>query len=229
MTKSQAPITISPESVSTTKPVMDVLTGNEMIGYARVSTLEQNLDLQVDALTKVGCRPIYQEKLSGSLTNRPELERCMNYLRKGDVLVVWRLDRLGRGIKNLIEIVNQLKNRGIGFKSIQENIDTTTATGELIFHIFASLAQFERRLIQERTKAGIEAAYARGKVGGRPLKLSLPDRVKLEKMYLEKSLSIRDLCKLFGISTRTLYKTLKLTKEKSLNIPDIPNNSSSIK
>ena len=223
MTKTTQTISKEQNLVSARILQEEELTGNEIIGYARVSTIEQNLDLQVDALTKAGCRPIYQEKLSGSLTNRPELECCMNYLRRGDVLVVWRLDRLGRGVKNLIEIVNQLKNKGIGFRSIQENIDTTTATGELIFHIFASLAQFERRLIQERTKAGVEAAYARGRVGGRPLKLSKLERIKLEKMYLERSLSIRDLCKLFGISTRTLYKTLQLGIKENTNVISIAN------
>ena len=223
MTKTTQTISKEQNLVSARILQEEELTGNEIIGYARVSTIEQNFDLQVDALTKAGCRPIYQEKLSGSLTNRPELECCMNYLRRGDVLVVWRLDRLGRGVKNLIEIVNQLKNKGIGFRSIQENIDTTTATGELIFHIFASLAQFERRLIQERTKAGVEAAYARGRVGGRPLKLSKLERIKLEKMYLERSLSIRDLCKLFGISTRTLYKALQLGIKENTNVISIAN------
>lgn len=189
----------------------------EPVGYARVSTSEQNLNLQLDALQKAGCKKIFEEKMSGALTSRPELDKCFSYLRRGDTLVVYRLDRLGRGMKDLVALINQIKERGIGFKSLTENIDTTSATGELIFHIFASLAQFERRLILERTKAGIEAARKRGVTGGRPKKLAQSEADKLRKMYLEGNVTVRQLCKIFSISTRTLYKTIQLEGKIKVN------------
>ena len=151
---------------------------NINVGYARVSTDEQLLDLQLDALKKYGCGKIYQEHISGGRgrKERPQLADCLSNIRSGDTLVVWRLDRLGRSLKDLIEIVGELDRLGVGLVSLRENIDTTSATGRLIFHVFASLAQFERELIQERTKAGVEAARARGRKGGRPQKLT--DREK---------------------------------------------------
>ena len=136
-----------------------------LIGYARVSTHDQNLDLQKDALEKAGCEKIHVEKASGKSSNRPELGKVMNYLREGDTLVVWRLDRLGRSMKHLVELVTQMEEKGIGFRSLTEAMDTTTSGGKLIFHIFGALAEFERNLIQERTQAGLLAARARGRIG----------------------------------------------------------------
>lgn len=139
-----------------------------LIGYARVSTTDQKLDLQIDALKAGGCETIYSDKVCGASTQRPELEACLKYLRKGDILVVYKLDRLGRSLKHLLEIIDDLRTRGIGFKSISDGIDTTTNTGRLMFSIMGSFAEFERSLIQERTMAGLQAARDRGKLGGRP-------------------------------------------------------------
>ena len=145
------------------------------IGYARVSTQDQNAELQTDALRASGCEQIHQEKASGKSRDRPELERCLQTLRTGDTLVVWRLDRLGRSLKDLVEIVQALQDRGIGFQSLTESLDTTNAGGRLVFHIFGALAEFERNLIRERTIAGLAAARARGRRGGRREKLSRSD------------------------------------------------------
>src|SRR5438270_4309429 len=139
-----------------------------LIGYARVSTSEQTLNLQKDALEKIGCSKIFTDTISGATTERHGLDAGISYVREGDTLVVWRLDRLGRSLKHLIETITTLNNRKIGFKSIQENIDTTTSGGKLIFHMFGALAEFERDIIRERTKVGLAAARARGRVGGRP-------------------------------------------------------------
>ncbi|HYT40926.1 MAG TPA: recombinase family protein, partial [Methylomirabilota bacterium] len=143
-----------------------------LIGYARVSTSDQTLNLQQDALEKIGCVKIFTDVISGSTTERTGLDEALSYVREGDTLVVWRLDRLGRSLKHLIETITALNNRKIGFKSIQENIDTTTSGGKLIFHIFGALAEFERDIIKERTKAGLQAARARGRLGGRPKALN---------------------------------------------------------
>ena len=137
-----------------------------VIGYARVSTQDQNPDFQVDALEKAGCEQIFQEKFTGKLRERPELSQCLRMLRKRDVLIVWKLDRLARSLKDLVEIVQDLNQREIGFKSLTEAIDTTSSSGRLVFHIFGALAEFEHDLIRERTKAGLEAARARGRKGG---------------------------------------------------------------
>jgi len=142
-----------------------------LVGYARVSTTEQTLDLQFDALKKAGCSKIFTDTASGAKTERKGLDEALSYVREGDTLVVWRLDRLGRSLTHLIETVSQLDNRKIGFKSLTEQIDTTTSGGKLIFHIFGALAEFERNLIRQRTNAGLQAARARGRVGGRPKKL----------------------------------------------------------
>src|SRR5258707_723528 len=139
-----------------------------LVGYARVSTEDQTLDLQKDALTKAGCRRIFTDVASGASTERKGLDQALDHLREGDTLAVWRLDRLGRSLPHLIETVTTLEGRGIGFKSLTESIDTTTSGGKLIFHIFGALAEFERNLIKERTQAGLEAARARGHLGGRP-------------------------------------------------------------
>src|SRR5438874_12226421 len=143
-----------------------------LIGYARVSTTDQTLDLQKDALKKIGCSKIFTDTISGATTERKGLEGALSYVREGDTLVVWRLDRLGRSLKHLIDTITKLNNRKIGFKSITENIDTTTSGGKLIFHIFGALAEFERDIIRERTNAGLLAARARGRKGGRPKALT---------------------------------------------------------
>ncbi len=180
-----------------------------LIGYARVSTQDQNLDLQKDALTKVGCSRIYEEHASGANTDRPQLKAAMDYLRAGDTLVVWKLDRLGRSTQHLLQTVTLLESKGIAFRSLQENIDTTTSSGKLIFHIFASLAEFERDIIRERTQAGLSAARARGRIGGRPAKLTPEQITLLKKMHADKENSLSLILSTFNIKLRTMYKYLK--------------------
>jgi DNA invertase Pin-like site-specific DNA recombinase len=180
-----------------------------LIGYARVSTQEQTLALQQDALKTIGCERIFTDTASGTKTDRPGLDQALRFVRAGDTLVVWRLDRLGRSLKHLIETISQLQERGIGFKSIQENIDTTTSGGKLIFHVFGALAEFERDLIRERTRAGLAAARARGRKGGRPRAVALNDPKKValvRTLYNDKSNSIADICKALHISRSTLYR-----------------------
>lgn len=179
------------------------------IGYARVSTLEQNLNLQIDALKKEGCEKIITDELSGSIADRPGLLKLKELLRPGDIVVVWRLDRLGRSLRHLLEWVNALNEHGIEFKSIHETIDTSTTTGKLTFHLFAALAEFERNLIRERTKAGIEAARARGRQGGRPKKLDKEKRQLAVDLYTAKKHSIKQICNSVGITKPTLYKYIR--------------------
>ncbi|MGL6028644.1 MAG: recombinase family protein [Legionella sp.] len=184
-----------------------------LIGYARISTTTQNLDLQIDALKKAGCEKIYQDQISGSAVNRPALDELIQDIRKDDVLVIWKLDRLGRSFKDLITLVNNLMEKGVGLKSLNDPIDTTTAQGRLIFNIFGSLAEFERELIRERTLAGLEAARARGKKGGRPSGLSKSAQGKAhsaELLYKEGKLSVFEICTQLGLSKATFYKYLKL-------------------
>ena len=185
-----------------------------LVGYARVSTDDQNLSLQKDALEKASCEKIFHDKVSGAKSKRPGLQEALDYLRDDqDTLVVWRLDRLGRSLKNLIEIMNLLEERNIGFRSLQEAIDTTTSGGKLIFHIFGALAEFERNLIRDRTKAGLEAARARGRKGGRPKALD-NKKVQLSyRLYDEKQHSIKEMCQILGISKSTLYSYLDQRKE----------------
>ena len=185
------------------------------IGYARISTNEQNVSLQMDALEKADCGKICHGQISGATTQRPGLDEALAYLREGDVLVVWRLDRLGRSLKHLIELVNSLEERGIGFQSLQESIDTTTSGGKLIFHIFGALAEFERNLIQERTYAGLAAARARGRTGGRPKALDAKKTALLYRLYDEKKHSIQEICELVGVSKSTLYSYLRERETKS--------------
>lgn len=183
-----------------------------LIGYARISTINQNLDLQIDALKKAGCDKIYQDQISGSVINRPALDALLQDIRKDDVLVIWKLDRLGRSFKDLITLVNSLLERGVGLKSLNDPIDTTTAQGRLIFNIFGSLAEFERELIRERTIAGLEAARARGKKGGRPVGLSKMAQGKAhsaELLYKEGKLSVSVICSQLDLSRATFYKYLK--------------------
>ena len=190
------------------------------IGYARVSTGEQTLDLQLDALSKAGCGKIYQETASGAKADRPVLEEVLSYLRSGDTLVVWRLDRLGRSLGHLIDTVSALAERGIGFKSLTEQIDTTTSGGKLIFHVFGALAEFERDLIRERTQAGLAAARARGRLGGRPKKLADAKQLALARsLYEGGETDIETICRTLGISRATLYRALKGWDHDPNNVP----------
>ena len=184
-----------------------------LIGYARVSTAEQDLQLQLDALDKAGCDEIFKDKVSGARTKRPGLDACVAALEPGDTLVVWRLDRLGRSMPHLVGLVEELLGKGIGFRSLQDGaVDTTTASGELMFHIFSSLAQFERRLIQERTQAGLVAARARGRLGGRrPIRADDPRVVTAKRLHQDRQLSINEMCKTLGISRPTFYRYLALS------------------
>jgi DNA invertase Pin-like site-specific DNA recombinase len=180
-----------------------------LIGYARVSTDEQNLDLQRDALHKAGCEQIYTDRVSGTKAERKGLTEALSHLRQGDTLVVWRLDRLGRSLRHLIDTVTELQEREIGFKSLQESIDTTTSGGKLVFHIFGALAEFEREIIRERTKAGLTAARARGKSGGRPKALTEKQVQMLNNLAADRNNSIEDICKILGISRMTYYRYVK--------------------
>lgn len=182
------------------------------IGYARVSTDDQNLDLQRDALQKAGCERIYEEKESGGKAERPELLKTLENLRPGDTLVVWRLDRLGRSLKHLIQTVEELEGRGVGFQSLTETIDTTTSGGKLIFHIFAALAEFERNLIRERTRAGIVAARARGRQGGRPATMDEQKKRQAQILRNDPTQSVTAICKTLGISRTTFYRYTQVQK-----------------
>lgn len=182
------------------------------IGYARTSTLDQNLALQLDALEQAGCEKIYQEKISSVKDNRPELENCLKALRPGDTLYIWRLDRLGRSLKDLITLVNQLQQLGCELVSIKENIDTSTPTGKLTFHLFASLAEFERELIKERTQAGIISARARGRMGGRPQKLKESEKQMIRQLMSDRQNSATTIAKQFGVSRATIYSVAKGVK-----------------
>jgi DNA invertase Pin-like site-specific DNA recombinase len=181
-----------------------------LIGYARVSTHDQNLDLQRDALRATGCEKLFEDQISGATRSRSGLEAAFEALRKDDTLVVWRLDRLGRSLSHLITTVEDLGKRGVGFRSITEAIDTTSSSGNLVFQIFGAIAEFERNLIRERTQAGLAAARARGRNGGRPPKLTPKKQQLLFETYDRREKPIRELCEVFGISKKTLYEYLKL-------------------
>lgn len=179
------------------------------IGYARVSTLDQNPNLQEDALRHAGCEKIFVDHVSGSVAKRPNLDKAKELLRAGDTLVVWRLDRLGRSLKNLIEWVRWLEERDVALQSLQETIDTSTPTGKLTFHLFGALAEFERNLIIERTQAGLAAARARGRLGGRPKALDSDKRQLALELYYEGKTPITKICTMMGISKTTLYAYLE--------------------
>src|SRR3954464_12860470 len=185
-----------------------------LVGYARVSTSDQTLDLQHDALTKAGCTKIFTDTASGAQTEREGLTEALSYVRTGDTLVVWKLDRLGRSLKDLITRITELQSRQIGFKSLTEQIDTTTNGGKLIFHIFGALAEFERDIIRERTQAGLTAARARGKKGGRRPRLKPVEIALVRKLYEDKQNSVEDICKSFKISRMTLWRYVKETKSQ---------------
>src|SRR3954470_7536653 len=183
-----------------------------LVGYARVSTSEQTLDLQHDALSSAGCIKIFTDTASGAQTEREGLTEALSYVRAGDTLVVWKLDRLGRSLKDLIERIRELDARKIGFKSLTEQIDTTTSGGKLIFHIFGALAEFERDIIRERTSAGLEAARTRGRTGGRPKSLTSSKQALAQKLYADKENSVTEICKILGISRATLWRYVKREK-----------------
>jgi len=185
---------------------------NQRIGYARVSTDDQNLHLQRDALEKAGCQVIYEDKASGKNTERPELEACLKALRSGDTLVVWRLDRLGRSLGDLVKLVTTLEEQQIGFESLQEKIETTSASGKLVFHVFAALAEFERNLISERTRAGLKAARARGRLGGRKPKLKQKDIREIKALLKDPNIPVSDIAKRFGVSRTTIYNRVGVVK-----------------
>lgn len=179
-----------------------------LIGYTRVSTGEQDAALQHDALIEAGCSRIFGDTASGALRERPELERVLDYVREGDTLVVWRLDRLGRSLRHLIDTVADLEQRGVGFRSLQESIDTTTPGGRLIFHVFAALAEFERDLIRERTQAGLAAARARGRQGGRPTVMT-PDKIAVAReLYANGDHTVAAIAEIVGVSRASVYRHL---------------------
>lgn len=182
-----------------------------LVGYARVSTEEQNLDLQIDALKAAGCGRIFQDQCSGSIDARAGLSELLKFVREGDVLVVWKLDRLGRSLKHLVRTVDELQARGIGFRSLQEAIDTTTSGGKLVFHVFAALAEFERDLIRERTKAGLVAARARGRIGGRPKAMDQTKVRLAQAMMKEPGMPVEVICRTLQVSKSTLYRYTKIT------------------
>lgn len=179
---------------------------NQRIGYARVSTDDQHLELQRDALLQAGCGVVYEEAISGKSSARPELEQCRKALRAGDTLVVWRLDRLGRSLPDLVQIIADLEQRGIGFESLAEKIETGSASGKLVFHVFAALAEFERGLIRERTKAGLAAARARGRAGGRKPKLDAKQIRHIKALLRDPNTSVAEVARDYGVSRTTIYK-----------------------
>lgn len=195
---------------------------NQRIGYARVSTEDQHLDLQRDALQQVGCGVIYEETVSGKSAVRPELEQCRKALRSGDTLVVWRLDRLGRSLHDLVQIVADLERSGISLESVTEKIETGSAAGKLVFHVFAALAEFERNLIRERTHAGLAAARARGRSGGRKPKLGEKQLREIKALLRDPAIQVADVARRYGVSRTTLYKHVGVIapRDRVVNDPD---------
>lgn len=193
---------------------LDIITGGLLIGYARVSTVDQNLDLQRDALKRAGCTQVYEDKASGrAKTGRPELENVLRALRPGDTLVVWRLDRLGRSLADLVEIVNDLAGRGIGFWSLTEQIDTSSAQGRLFLGVFGAMAQYVRDVIHENTMEGLKAARARGRLGGRPSKLDDLAVREIEALLQDPNITVDDVAKRKGVSRATIYNALNRAKK----------------
>ena len=189
-----------------------------LIGYARVSTLDQNLALQQDALTSAGCEKIFIEQMSGAVADRPGLHEALDYARSGDTLVVWKLDRLARSMKQLIETIEKLRLRKIGFRSLTESIDTTTAQGLLVFHMFSALAEFERSLIRERTRAGLAAAKRQGRTGGRPPKLTEDDLEAARALLANPDIGVTQIADRLGVSPATLYRYIPAAR--TANAPD---------
>ena len=180
------------------------------IGYARVSTDDQELALQLDALSRAGCQTVYQEKASGKDVDRPELIQCWKALRTGDTLVVWRMDRLGRSLADLVKTITDLEARGVGFESLTERIETRSATGKLMFHVFAAMAEFERNLIRERTQAGLAAARARGRVGGRKHKLDEQQKKEIKALLRDPDISVSEIAERYGVSRTTIYRNVEV-------------------
>lgn len=187
-----------------------------LIGYARVSTYEQNLDLQIEALKKAGCKKIYADKVSGVKAERIELNKLKESLRDGETIVVWKLDRMSRSLKDMIDLIKFFESKQVGFRSLTENIDTTTPSGKLIFHIFASMAEFERDLIRERTMAGLATARARGRKGGRPKSTTKNQDELIWKMYQDKTVELKTIVDTFKISKTKLYKIVKPLKDAQI-------------
>lgn len=179
-----------------------------LVGYARVSTQDQDPALQLDALTQMGCDKVFTEKASGAQRERPQLQAALDYMREGDTLVIWKLDRLARSLKQLIETVEALAARGIGLRSLTEAIDTATSGGKLIFHIFGALAEFERGVIRERTRAGLDAARARGRTGGRPPALSPDDLAAARALLRDPAITVEQVARRLGVVPSTLYRHL---------------------
>lgn len=180
-----------------------------IVGYARVSTLDQNEALQTDALRGAGCERLFVDHASGAKAHRPELDHLLDVIREGDTLVVWKLDRLGRSVQNFVDLMNLLQSRGVGFRSLTENMDTTTPGGVLVFNVCAAMAQFERDLIRERTNAGLSAARARGRVGGRPSKLDERQRARIRELYRGRTLTVQEISDQYHVSRRTIYNTIQ--------------------
>ena len=197
----------------------DITSKPMLIGYARVSTVDQNLALQRDALTEAGCQKIYTEQMSGAVTERPALHDALEFARSGDTLIVWKLDRLARSIKQLIETVENLRIRGIGFRSLTEALDTTTAQGRLVFHMFGALAEFERSLIRERTQAGLAAARRAGRTGGRPPKLTEDDLEVARALLANPAIGVTQIAHRLGVSPATLYRYIPAAR--TANTPDV--------
>jgi DNA invertase Pin-like site-specific DNA recombinase len=185
------------------------------VGYARVSTIDQNLNLQTDALERIGCEKIFTEMASGSIDSRKGLLDAIEFCRNGDSLVVWKLDRLGRSLRHLIDTVNQLQSKGVEFVSLQESVDTTTSGGKLVFHVFGALAEFEREMIRERTKAGLRAARARGSLSGRPKKLSNQQISITKKLMDDRDANIFEISKTMNVSKSTLYRYQRTERAKN--------------
>lgn len=186
-----------------------------LVGYARVSTHDQKPELQLDALRAAGCEEIFIEKASGAQRDRPEMQAALRHLRAGDTLVVWKLDRLARSMKQLIETIESLEAKGVGFRSLTEAIDTTTPGGRLLFHVFGALAEFERSIIRERTRAGLDAARARGRKGGRPPKLTEKDIKAARAMLLDKTITVEEIARHLRVSPATLYRHLPAARAQA--------------
>ncbi len=183
-----------------------------LIGYARVSTVDQSLDLQLDALNALGCEKIFKDVASGARTARPGLDEALAYIRTGDTLVVWKLDRLGRSLQHLIQVVTKLHEEEKSFQSLQENLDSSTSAGKLIFHVFGALAEFERDIIRDRTKAGLAAARARGRYGGRPRIMDTQKINMAKSLLVDPENTVADVCSILGVSRATLYSYINRTQ-----------------
>ena len=202
-----------------TRPDGEIRRAGMKLGYARVSTLDQNLDLQQHALKDAGCETIYIEQMSGAVTDRPALLEALKYARSGDTLIVWKLDRLARSMKQLIETIEKLRLRGVGFRSLTEAIDTTTPQGVLVFHMFSALAEFERALIRERTRAGLKAAKRLGRTGGRPAKLTDDDLDAARTLLANPDITVSEVADRIGVSPATLYRYMPAARAANSRSP----------